>query len=148
MVLRADPDELIQKGIQSLQQKNPLAALAYFERAYTIRKSSLATSYYGLCIATERGKVSDGIVLCSEAIEQEPHDPRHYLNLAKVYLKAGRKSDCLETLRKGLAQGDEPEVRYLLETIGVRKPPIFSFLPRSHFLNRYLGYILSFLRLR
>jgi len=147
MVLHADPDELLQKGIQSLQQKNFLAALAYFERAYAGRTTPLAASYYGLCMATERGKVSDAIVLCQEAIAQEPHEPRHYLNLAKVYLKADRKPDCLETLRLGLAQGDEPEIRYLLETVGVRKPPVFSFLPRSHFLNRSLGYILSRLRL-
>jgi len=148
MVLHADPDDLVQKGIQSLQQKNYLAALAYFERAFSIRKTPLTASYFALCIATERGKISDAVALCSEAIEQDPHDPRHYLNLAKIYLKAKRKPECLETLRKGLAQGEEPEIRSMLETVGVRKAPIFSFLPRSHFLNRYLGYILSHLRMR
>jgi|MudIll2142460700_1097286.scaffolds.fasta_scaffold49981_3 tetratricopeptide (TPR) repeat protein len=148
MVLNADPDNLLQKGIQLLQQKNHLAALGYFERAYSLRKTPLAASYFALCIATERGKISDAIVFCCEAIEQDPHDPRHYLNLAKIYLKAKRKAECLETLRKGLAQGEEPEIRSLLETVGVRKSPIFSFLPRRHFLNRYLGYILSRLRFR
>ncbi|NJD55291.1 MAG: hypothetical protein FIA94_02670 [Nitrospirae bacterium] len=146
--MHADPDELLQKGRQALQQKNFLSALAYFEKAYAERKTPLTASYYGLCMATERGKVSDGIVLCEGAIALEPHEPRHYLNLAKVYLKADRKTDCLETLRKGLAQGDEPEIRQLLGTIGVRKPPVFSFLPRRHFLNRYLGFVLSRLRLR
>ncbi len=148
MVLHAEPDELVQKGIQYLQQQNCLLALAYFERAYSLQKTPLAASYFGLCIATERGKISGGIALCSEAIEKDPHDPRHYLNLAKIYLKAKRKPECLETLRKGLAQGEEPEIRSLLETVGVRKAPIFSFLPREHFLNRYLGYILGRLRLR
>jgi tetratricopeptide (TPR) repeat protein len=148
MVLHPDPDDLVQKGIQSLQQKNLLAALAYFERAYSLRKTPLATSYFALCIATERGKISDAVVLCTEAIEQDPHEPRHYLNLAKIYLKAKRKPECLETLRKGLAQGEEPEIRSMLETVGVRRAPIFSFLPRRHFLNRYLGYILNRLRLR
>ncbi len=148
MVLHADPDELVQRGIQSLQQMNYLAALAYFERAYSLRKTPLAASYFALCIATERGKISDGVALCSEAIEQDPHDPRHYLNLAKIYLKAKRKPECLETLRKGLAQGEDPEIRSMLETVGVRKAPVFSFLPRRHFLNRYLGYVLRRLRLR
>ncbi|HYQ47794.1 MAG TPA: tetratricopeptide repeat protein [Thermodesulfovibrionales bacterium] len=146
--MRADPDELLKRGIYALQQKNFLAALAYFERAYTSRKTPLTASYYGLCLATERGKVSEAIALCEGAIAQEPHEPRHYLNLAKVYLKADRKVDCLETLRKGLAQGDEPEIRQLLGTIGVRKPPVFAFLPRGHFLNRYIGLVLSRLRLR
>ena len=148
MVLHAAPDNLVQKGIQSLQQKNYLAALGYFERAYSLQKTPLAASYFALCIATERGKISDAITLCSEAIEQDPQDPRHYLNLAKIYLKAKRKPECLETLRKGLAQGEEAEIRSLLEAVGVRKTPILFFLPRSHVLNRYLGYILSRLRLR
>ena len=148
MVLHAGPDELVQKGVQYLHEKNYLSALAYFERAYSLRKTPLAASYYALSIATERGKIAEGIALCSGAIEQDPHDPRHYLNLAKIYLKAKRKPECLETLRKGLAQGEEPEIRSLLETVGVRKAPLFSFLPRRHFLNRYLGYILHRLRLR
>ena len=131
-----------------MQRKNFLAALSYFERAYAVRKTPLTASYYGQCLATQRGKVSDAIVLCEGAIALEPHEPRHYLNLAKVYLKAGRKADCLETLRKGLAQGDEPEIRQLLETIGIRKASVFPFLPRRHFLNRYLGLVLSRLRLR
>ena len=148
MVLHADPDDLVQKGIQSLQQKNYLAALAYFERAYSLRKTPLAASYLAPCIASERGKISQAIALCNDAIEQDPHEPRHYLNLARIYLKAKRKPECLETLRKGLAQGEDPEIRSLLETVGVRKAPLLPFLPRKHFLNRYLGYVLRRLRLR
>jgi tetratricopeptide (TPR) repeat protein len=132
----------------ALQQRNSLAALAFFEKAYAIRKTPLTASHLGLCIATERGKLSDAVALCNDAIAQDPQEPRHYLNLAKVYLKAGRKTDCLDALRKGIAQGDHPEIRLLLDTVGMRKPPVFSFLPRKHFLNRYLGFILRRLRLR
>jgi len=141
-------DGLLQKGAALLREKNPLGALACFEKAYALKITPAVQSYLGLCMATERGKISDGIRLCLEAIAQDPGNPLHYLNLGKIYLKAQRKSDCLDVLRRGLSHGDDPEVRELLERIGMRKPPVFSFLPRGHFLNRYTGFILSRLGLR
>jgi tetratricopeptide (TPR) repeat protein len=148
--MNSDPhtDELLEKGIALLRENNPLGALASFEKAYNIRKTPVIQSYLGLCIATERGKVSDGVVLCRQAIDAEPHNPVHYLNLGRVYLKANKKIECLETLRQGLAHGDNPEILALLETVGMRKPPVFPFLPRRHFLNRYVGLLLSRLRMR
>ncbi len=141
-------DELLEKGIALLRANNPLSALACFEKASVIRKTPSVQSYLGLCIATERGKVSDGVRLCREAITAEPGNPVHYLNLGKLYLKIKKKTECLEILRKGLAQGEHPEIRALLEEIGMRKPPVFSFLPRGHVLNRYIGLLLNRFRLR
>jgi len=139
---------LFQRGIALLRENNPLGALACFEKAYSMEKTPAIMSCLGLCIATERGGISEAIKLCGEAIETEPGNPLHYLNLGKVYLKAGRKTDCLDVLRKGLSSGDDPEIFALLESIGMRKPAIFSFVPRGHFLNRYAGLIMSRLRLR
>ncbi len=141
-------DILFQKGLTLLRGNNSLGALACFEKAYIIEKTPALMSYLGLCIATERGLISEGMRLCREAIEQEPDSPLHYLNLGKVYLKAGRKTDCLDVLRKGISCGDHPEISALLENIGMRKPAIFSFVSRGHFLNRYAGLIMSRLRLR
>jgi len=143
-----DAEGLLQKGTALLRERNPLGALACFEKAYSIKKTPDIQSYLGLCIATERGKISEAIRLCREAIDQDPGNPLHYLNLGKVYLKAKRKTDCLEVLRKGLSKGSDPEISELLERIGMRKPPVFSILPRSHFLNRYAGLLLSRLRIR
>ncbi|MBA4373361.1 MAG: hypothetical protein C0402_10945 [Thermodesulfovibrio sp.] len=141
-------DELLRKGAALLKENNPLGALACFEKAYAIEKTPDIQSCLGLCIAKERGKISEGIRLCREAIEQDSGNPLHYLNLGKIYLKAKRKSDCLDVLRKGLSFGDNAEIRELLERIGMRKPPVFTFLPRGHFLNRYAGLIMRRLRLR
>ncbi|MBI5634646.1 MAG: tetratricopeptide repeat protein [Nitrospirae bacterium] len=139
---------LLKKGIALLGANNPLGALACFEKAYAINKTADIQSYLGLCIATERGRISEAVRLCSEAIDREPGNPLHYLNLGKVYLKADRKTDCLEALRRGLSYGDSPEIYELLERIGMRKPPVLSFLPRNNFLNRYIGLIATRLRLR
>jgi tetratricopeptide (TPR) repeat protein len=141
-------DELLEKGIALLRANNPLGALAFFEKAYSISKTPVIQSYLGLCIATERGKVTDAIALCGEAIHHEPQNPIHYLNLGKVYLKAKQKAECLDILRQGLAHGDDPEIRALLEDIGMRKPPFFAFLSRGHILNKYIGLLLHRLRMR
>jgi len=143
-----DANELFVKGIVLLRAGNSLGALANFEKAYGIEKTPAVKSCLGLCIATERGRISEAVKLCQEAIEEEPQNPLHYLNLGKVYLKCGRKGDGLDALRKGLSSGDAPEISELLEGIGMRKPPVFSFLGRGHFLNRYAGLILRNLRLR
>lgn len=148
MDARDDAKELHARGAALLRAGNSLAALACFEKAYNIEKTPAITSCLGLCIATERGRISEAVTLCCEAIDQDPGNPLHYRNLGKVYLKAERKTDCLEILRKGLSCGDDPEISELLERIGMRKPPVFSFLPRRHFLNRYAGVIMRRLRLR
>ncbi|MGC2062901.1 MAG: tetratricopeptide repeat protein [Thermodesulfovibrionales bacterium] len=141
-------DGLLQKGRALLRENNTLGALACFEKAYAIKKTPHTQSYLGLCIATERGMISEAARLCREAIDQDPGDPLHYLNLGKIYLKAERRTDCLEVLRKGLSSGDDPEIRELLERIGMRRPSVFSSLSRGHFLNRYAGLIMSRLRLK
>lgn len=143
-----EANELLDRGIYLLRAGNPLGALACFEKAYGIEKTPAIKSCLGLCIATERGRISEAVTLCREAIEQEPQTPLHYLNLGKVYLKAERKADCLDVLRMGLSHADDPEISALLEYVGTRKPTVFSFLPRRHFLNRYTGLILRGLRLR
>ncbi|TAN39690.1 MAG: tetratricopeptide repeat protein [Nitrospirae bacterium] len=141
-------DGLLRKGKTLLRENNSLAALACFEKAYAIKKSPEVQSYLGLCIATERGRISEAESLCREAIDQDPANPQHYLNLGKIYLKVDRKTDCLDVLRKGLSVGADPEISELLQRIGMRKLPVFSFIPRGHFLNRYAGLMLSRLGLR
>ena len=141
-------EALFEKGLGLLRADNSLAALSCFEKAYALKKFPELQSYLGMCIAVERGKITEAVFLCSEAMAQKPDDPVHYLNLGKVYVKAGRKSSAIETLRKGLSFGDNSEIRALLDRIGIRKKPVFSFLPRKHFLNRFTGLLLGRLKLR
>lgn len=145
---RISADELFSNGLRLLGEANILGALACFEKAHIHEKSPIIQSYLAYCIAMERGQISDALNLCRVAIEAEPHNPEHYLNLARVYLKAKRKDEAIAALRKGLSFGDNREIRVLLERLGLRKKPVFSFLPRNSFLNKYLGLILRQLRLR
>lgn len=136
-------DELFEKGLALLKDDNPLSALAYFEKAYNLKKTPEIQSYLGFCIATERGKVTEGIALCENAMARESDNPVHYLNLGRVYLKANRKTEAIETLRKGLSFGDNLEIRLVLDGLGTRRKPVFPFLPRSNFLNKYIGLLLN-----
>lgn len=146
-------EELIKRGLESLRSHNHLAALSWFERAYQMRKDPAIQSYLALCIAFERGKVTDAVSLCRDSINRDPENPVHYLNLGKIYMKVQRKTEALETLRKGLSFGADAvavhdEIKTLLDKLGNRKAPVFSFLPRGHVLNKYTGLLLRKLRVR
>ena len=87
-------------------------------------------------------------MLCNEAILQEPVNPVHYLNLGKIYQKAGKRVDAIETFRKGLSFGDNQEIKRILDKLGTRKKPLLPFLPRNNFLNKYTGLMMHRLKLR
>jgi len=143
-----DTTELVAKGIALHDAGNLIVALSHLEKAMQTCPTPLARSYFGVCIAAERGQVSRGIALCNGAIAEAPGDPVHYLNLARIQFRAGRKSDALATLRRGRAAGELPAMQALLDQPGNRRPPLFSSLLRSHPLNRYLGLLLGRLGLR
>jgi tetratricopeptide (TPR) repeat protein len=145
---RISPDDLFNEGLRLLGESNLLGALACFEKAHIQEKSPIIQSYLGYCIAMERGQITEALTLCRAAIESEPHNPEHYLNLGRVYLKAERKDEAIAELRRGLSFSDNQGIRALLERLGLRKKPVFSFLPRNSFLNKYVGLILGRFRLR
>lgn len=141
-------DDLIARGLMHLREHNNLAALACFERAYAEAKSPTVLSCLGLCIALERGQFSEALRLCHDAIGSEPDNPLHYLNLGKVLLKSGKKQEAISLFRQGLAAGENSEIRHLLESLGSRRRPLFPFMPRGHFLNKFAGLLLHRLRIR
>lgn len=140
--------ELIEKGIDFLNNNNRLAALSCFDKAFVIGKSPELLSYLSYCIAAERGQIYEALKLCNDALTQEPDNPVHYLNLGRIYLHAGKKEEALLTLRKGLSFGENQTIKSILEKIGKRVKPVFPFLPRNSLLNKYTGLLLHRLKLR
>ncbi|MEJ2696682.1 MAG: tetratricopeptide repeat protein [Candidatus Sulfobium sp.] len=145
-------DEIFKQGLSFLREDNTLAALACFEKAYDIRKTPEVQSYLAFCISIERGQIREAVRLCEEALSQEPENPSHYLNLGRVYLHAKQKEDALATLRSGAGKDtsryETMEIKRLLEKLGARRKPVFPFLPRSNFLNKYLGILMHRLGFR
>ncbi len=142
----------INKAISLIKQDNTLDALFFLDKVVDQSKTPDVLSSYGLCIALERGKVKDGIDFCIEAIEKDAENPYHYLNLGKVYLKDNKKAVAIDIFRKGLRKGLENEyareIDAIMDKLGTRKRPLFSFLDRKNSLNKFSGIILRKLGLR
>ncbi len=147
-MLTSTAEELFEKGRALLSEDNTLAALSCFEKVYRTEESARIRSYLGLCLAIERGQISEGIALCKDAIAEDTDNPVHYFHLGRIYLREKRKAEAIEIFRQGLARGDSAEIRSMLENLCIRKKPVLPFLQRNHPLNKYTGKILRFLRLR
>lgn len=97
-------------------------------------------SYGGLLVATEEGDVKTGLAWCERALELAFYDPQMYINLARLHVQTGWKTQAAKVLRKGLRI--EPGNKRLLAEINRVNPrdknPVPA-LPRNHPVNRYLG---------
>lgn len=135
-------NQLVDRGMLELNHGNTLPALQAFEQAATIARTPTVLSCLGYCLAREEGEVKRGRSLCVEALKLEPRNALHYLNLGRTYLAANQKTLALESFRRGINIQRHAGIIAELTRLGIRKAPVFSFLPRKNFLNRYCGLIL------
>lgn len=97
-------------------------------------------SYCGLLIATGEGRVREGQRLCEQAVEDASYDSEMYLNLAKLHLRTGRKTQATRVLLQGLhIDPKDPALIRQIERINPRSSPTLPFLSRKNPLNKYLG---------
>lgn len=137
-----------ERARRALSMGNSVAALACLERALGLEDNPHWYSYFGYCVARERGQVSRGVGLCMASIEREPDDCEHFLNLGKVYLVSGNKTAAIRAFRDGMARGGSEDLVKELTALGQRKPPVIRFLARENPLNRFLGLFLCRIGLR
>ncbi len=143
-----EAEKLFTKGLYAFNQGRTLTALALFEKAITIKSNPLYLSHLAVCIAKERGQVRKAISICKETIKQEPQNSFHYLNLGRIYLLAGNKPEAARAFRDGLNYEANQQIINELNKLVARKPPVFPFLKRESFINKYAGLVLTTLRLR
>ncbi|UCF87657.1 MAG: hypothetical protein JSV71_02830 [Nitrospiraceae bacterium] len=138
------------KGVKAIEGGRTLEALALVEKALkTEPESPRYQSLFGLCIAKERGQITDALEICEGALRAEPDIIEHYLYLGKVYRSAGLSIKAIDVIRKGLKiDSKHPGLIAEIETFGLRKNPVISYLSRQSVLNKYLGIIFSRLGLR
>jgi tetratricopeptide (TPR) repeat protein len=113
-----------------------------------LKRTPLTISCLAYCQAKVRGNYTEAISMAREALDLEPDNPLHYYNLGRILSLSGEKEQAVEILRNGLEYGMHIEILREMQSIAIRKPPIFKMLPRNHFLNKYAGLILSRLGLR
>ena len=146
MLMRVE--ELVAKGIASIENGHTHLALVCFERAAEIERSPTVCSGLGYCLAAVRGELEKGIDFCQEAIDREPDNTFHYRNLGNVLILAGNRGEAIEAYRKGLHIRKDEWIIRKMDALGTRKPPVIESLSREHFLNRSLGIILNRLGFR
>lgn len=127
--------------LKNLRDGQSEEALQHARRALGIApKNPFYLSYTGLLAALAEKRFGDAESLCREALGMKHNHAQLYLNLAEVYYQAGRTSEAISTLERGLASaGRDFRIRRALEKIGVRRSPVLTFLHRSHPVNRTLG---------
>jgi len=134
-------EEHYRQGRELLEAGRPAEALEHFRAAHRLDRSSPRyASYYGLGLALVERRFNRAVELCRTAAKQEFFTPDLYHNLARVHLAFGFKAEGLRYLRRGLMI--DPGHRGIVEELarmGVRQRPVLEFLPRRHFLNRWLG---------
>ena len=160
---RADSFQMnaAQQAFQSIDRGSTLQGLFVLESSPELSAIPSCNSYRAYCIAKERGQYREAVRLCQVALDAEPHNPAHYLNLGRVFLHAGDKSKAIATFWKGISrapgaeqgvtvpapsQGHAREHALILDELrqlGIRKRLPFSSLRRGHPLNRIAGKLLA-----
>lgn len=140
-ILSDEASELFHLGAEGVENGRWDEAHSSLQRAAELAPDhAQIRSLLGLAIAYDVRDFEKSRALCESAAKQEFFNPNHYLNLARVYLQFGRKSEALRYLRRGkmIDPGHEVIQRTIAE-LGQRMMPTVPFLPRRHPVNRALG---------
>jgi predicted Zn-dependent protease len=136
---------LFNQALEFLSRSQTHAAMAKLEAALRIApRNSRYLSMYGLCVAIERGDHESAARLCEHAIRLDPSDPVNRVNLGRVYRLEGRNRDAYDQFI-GAWEVDKshPAPATELSRMGIRRPPVLRFLPRTNWLNVCLGRLRS-----
>lgn len=135
------PEQSLRRAQELLRSGLEMAALEHLAGASArAPEDARVRSHYGWGVAMIEHRFDRGLKLCRSALRDAPDEPEVYHNLARILLANGRKGEGIKYLRRGLMV-DPRNVALVLEwrRLGVRRPPVLSFLPRRHLLNRCLG---------
>lgn len=140
--------KLVDAGEKALAAGETLVALMHFEAAEQLQPLPAVQSALGYCLAKERRQFQKALALCRAALDNDPADPRHYYHLGRIYLLSNKKALAIASFRRGLKLKRYSPIIEELRRLGVRKPPVFTSLPRDHALNRSIGALLTRIGLR
>src|SRR5580692_8102105 len=91
------------QGISLLRSGHSAEAVEYMRRAAELKQQEpYYLSFLGVSIARAQRKWAAAADLCETALTLKRNEVQLYLNLAEVYMSAGRREDAIETLDTGL----------------------------------------------
>jgi tetratricopeptide (TPR) repeat protein len=135
-------------GIEEAKRGNTLVAMQLLRDNLESTSLPEAKAWYGYCLARENRDFRQAISLCNQARQKKPDSSDICLALGRIYLLAGLRHSAVKALQTGLNLDNNQETRKLLNSIGVRKPPVFRFLNRDSKINVASGRLFSKIGLR
>ncbi len=139
-------EECFRRGMALLSIGRRDEALASFsaalheQRVCSEQKEARYISYYGYCLALMQIDRHESLRLCREAVSIEDYRPNLWWNLGRVALMVGHRGEAHRAFRRGLSLDPTHDgLRKDLRRMGIRRPPVLSFVPRNHGLNVFLG---------
>src|ERR1700730_18203011 len=129
------------QGLTLLRDNYAIKALPHMRRATDLDKNNpYYMSYLGVVLARSEQQWGEAERLCDSAVRMKRNQAQLYLNLAEVYAAAGRRDEAVEALEAGLkfARRDV-RLSIAMNRLMHRREPVFSFLRRTHPVNRQLG---------
>jgi Flp pilus assembly protein TadD len=129
------------QGISLMRNGHSAEALEYLRHAAELdQQNPYYLSFLGVSVARSQRKWTAAVELCKAALTLRRNEAQLYLNLAEVYVSAGRRDDAIEVLERALIQIRlDPRIMRARAKLGRRSPPVLPFLDRGHILNRKLG---------
>ena len=128
-------------GLTFLRDNYAGRALPHIQRAAELEKNNpYYMSYLGVALARTQKKWGEAERLCDAAVRMKRNQAQLYLNLAEVYVAAGRREDAREALVSGMKYARRDiRLNIAMAKLTTRRSPVFSFLERKHPLNRHFG---------
>ena len=128
-------------ALDMMSRSRHLEALEHLDGARRMApRNTTYMSIYGLCIALAGGDFDRALWHCMNAVRAEPFEVTYWVNLGKVHKLRGDNAQAHRSFLKAWSvRSRHPAVATELVRMGVRRRPFFTFLPRRHPVNRYLG---------
>ncbi len=128
-------------GLTLLRDNYAVKALPHMKRAVDLDKNNpYYMSYLGVALARTEQKWAEAERMCDAAVRMKRNQAQLYLNLAEVYISAGRKEDAREALFAGMKYARRDiRLNIAMAKLTPRRLPVFTFLERKHPLNRRFG---------
>lgn len=136
-----ESEVLYNQAMEMLSRNHVKAAMQRFEEALQISpNNAVYMSHYGVCVALVKDDLAAARKLCERAVKMEPNNPVARVNLGKVLRFLGDNAGAHKTfIQAWKSDKTHPAAAAELSRMGIRRPPVFGFLPRGHWLNKKLG---------
>ncbi len=136
-------DERLRAGDEAWERGDRAAAHEAYRAAQQLDGNDpQVLSRLGLTLVLVARDEYKGVAFCEEAVRRGAGDADALWRLATVYEATFQKERAVRAVRQGLhVDNTHAGLVSMIQRLGVRRPPVISFLPRSNPINKYLGMI-------